>query len=79
MNHPPRGREPIRYEIRILGHLDAYWSNWFTGLTLTQEEDGTTSLRGAVADQAELHGLLAKIRDLGATLLSVTPVDTTET
>lgn len=63
-----------QYELRIEGHLDQYWSTWF-GLALTHETNGTTTLRGAVADQSELHGLLAKIRDLGATLISVLPVD----
>jgi hypothetical protein len=67
-------RGPIRYELRLQGHLDQHWSNWFTGLTLTQNPDGTTSLCGTLEDQAELHGLLAKVRDLGATLLSVTSV-----
>jgi hypothetical protein len=75
MSDAPRGRAPIRYEIRVLGHLDPLWSTWFTGLALTQEDDGTTSLRGVVTDQAELHGLIAKVRDLGATLVSVVPVD----
>jgi hypothetical protein len=75
MSNPSRGRGPISYEIRVLGHLDPHWTTWFAGLTLTQEDDGTTSLRGVVTDQAELHGLLTKVRDLGATLLSVTPVD----
>lgn len=75
MTNASRGQGPVRYELRVLGHLDAYWSNWFTGLTLTQQDDGTTSLCGLVTDQAELHGLLAKVRDLGATLLSVTCVD----
>jgi hypothetical protein len=59
------------YEFRIEGHLNEYWSAWFGGLTLIREDDGTTTLRGAVIDQAELHGLLAKVRDLGATLISV--------
>jgi hypothetical protein len=59
------------YEIRVAGHLDAHWSAWFDGLTLVLEPDGTTTLRGLVADQAELHGLLAKVRDIGATLISV--------
>ena len=62
------------YELRVEGHLDEHWSAWFGGLTLTREDDGTTTLRGAVADQAALHGLLEKIRDLGACLLSVNPV-----
>jgi hypothetical protein len=59
-------------ELRVDGHLDEQWSTWFGGLTLCQEHDGTTSLRGGITDQAELHGLLAKVRDLGLTLLSVT-------
>lgn len=63
------------YEVRLGGHLDDHWSTWFGGLTLIHEDDGTTTLRGAVADQAELHGLLAKVRDLGATLISVTPTE----
>ena len=63
------------YELRIDGHLDERWSTWFGGLTLTRADDGTTTLRGPVTDQAELHGLLAKVRDLGATLLSVQTVD----
>jgi len=64
------------YELRIGGHLDQYWSTWFDGFTLTPEDNGTTTLRGAVRDQAELHGLLDKIRDLGTTLISVTPLGT---
>jgi hypothetical protein len=73
MTHNPRSRRgPIRYELRLQGHLDEHWSGWFTGLTLTHNRDGTTSLCATLADQAELHGLLAKVRDLGATLLSVT-------
>ena len=75
MTTSSRGRGPVSYEIRVLGHLDPHWSTWFTGLTLTHQDDGTTSLHGVVTDQAELHGLLAKVRDLGATLLSVTPDD----
>ncbi len=62
---------PAHYELRIEGHLDEYWSAWFGGLAVIHEADGTTTLRGAVADQAELYGLLAKVRNLGATLISV--------
>lgn len=62
---------PAHYEVRIAGHLDEHWSAWFGGLNLTRETDGTTTLRGVLTDQAELHGLLAKVRDLGATLISV--------
>jgi hypothetical protein len=61
-----------QYEIRLTGHLDARWSAWFDGLSLTRESDGTTIVHGFVADQAALHGLLAKVRDLGLPLLSVT-------
>ena len=66
---------PRGYEFRIEGHLDEHWSTWFDGLALTHDDDGTTTLRGFVADQAELHGLLAKVRDLGVTLVSVMPID----
>jgi hypothetical protein len=66
---------PLHYELRIEGHLDEYWSAWFGGLTLLREDNGTTTLRGTVADQAELYGLLAKVRDLGATLISVNTID----
>jgi hypothetical protein len=69
-------RAPRRYEFRIEGHLDQHWSPWFGGLALTHEDDGTTTLRGVVQDQAELHGLLAKVRDLGITLISVLPLET---
>jgi hypothetical protein len=59
------------YEIRIKGHLNARWADWFDGLTLTQESDGTTLLSGPVVDQAALHGLLGKVRDLGLPLIAV--------
>jgi len=59
------------YEIRIKGHLNARWADWFDGLTLTQESDGTTLLTGSVVDQAALHGLLTKVRDLGLPLIAV--------
>ena len=59
------------YELRVKGHLDARWAAWFDGLTLTRERDGTTVLRGPVPDQAALHGLLRKIRDIGLPLVSV--------
>ena len=60
-----------RYEIRLKGHLDARWAAWFDGLTLTTCSDGTTTIRGPVADQAALHGLLLRVRDLGMPLISV--------
>jgi hypothetical protein len=62
---------PARYRIRIRGHLDPAWSTWFDDLTVTQADDGTTELAGPLADQAALFGLLARLRDLGATLLLV--------
>ena len=62
------------YEIRLQGHLASRWSDWFDGLTLTCESDGTTLLQGAVVDQSALHGLLQKVRDTGLPLVSVTPV-----
>ena len=67
--------EDGRCEIRIKGHLDARWSAWFDGLTLTRDSDGTTLLHGPAVDQAALHGLLQKVRDAGLPLLSVTQVD----
>jgi hypothetical protein len=60
-----------QYEIRISGPLGERWSAWFDGITITDEGDGTTVLRGAVVDQAALHGLLQRLRDLGLTLLSL--------
>ncbi|MDQ6670420.1 MAG: hypothetical protein M3069_06655 [Chloroflexota bacterium] len=68
-------REPGQYEIRLKGHLEARWSAWFDGLSLIQESDGTTVIRGSVIDQAALHGLLSKVRDLGLPLTAVTQVD----
>ncbi len=64
------------YEIRLKGHLDARWAGWFDGLTLTHESDGTTVIQGPVVDQAALHGLLQRVRDLGLPLVSVTPIGT---
>ena len=66
--------EPQLYEIRLKGHLDARWANRFEGLTITLEENGDTLLTGPVIDQAALHGLLKKVRDLGIPLLSVARV-----
>ena len=66
---------PGQYEIRVKGHLDSRWAAWFDGLTLTNESDGTTLIRGQVVDQAALHGLLQRIRDTGLPLVSVTQVE----
>lgn len=63
------------YQIRIKGHLSAQWSDWFSGMTITLEDSGDTLLTGTITDQAQLHGLLKKIRDLGMPLLSVNYVD----
>ena len=68
--------EPVCYQLRVVGHLDEHWSIWFDAMSLVHEADGTTSLRGSVADQSALYGLLAKVRDLGATLISVEVIDT---
>lgn len=63
------------YELKVAGRLDPRWSGWFADLTLAPGPDSTTVLRGTIADQSELYGLLARIRDLGLTLISVVPVD----
>jgi hypothetical protein len=70
---PARGAG--RYEIRLKGRLSSRWAARFDGMTLSHDGDGTTVLRGPVVDQAALHGLLARVRDLGLPLLSVTQVE----
>ena len=70
--NPCEGRdEPVVYQIRVKGVIDSRWSDWFDGLTICPQAGGTTLLTGPVRDQSALHGLLAKIRDLGLPLLSV--------
>ena len=68
---PDVRREARRYEIRLKGRLDSSWAGWLGGMSLTHAADGTTVLAGPVADQAALHGLLQKLRDMGVTLISV--------
>jgi hypothetical protein len=78
MNAPSTGPQhnPDRYEIRFKGHLASRWAAWFDGMSLTTTRDGITVLEGPVVDQAALHGLLTKLRDIGLPLVSVTQIDT---
>ena len=71
----PTPSQPVVYQIRINGHLGSQWTDWFEGLTITLEENGDTLLTGPVIDQAALHGLLKKVRDLGMPLVLVSPVE----
>jgi len=71
----PTSSQTVIYQVRIKGHLGQEWASWFEGLTITLEEDGNTLLTGPVVDQAALHGLLKKARDLGLPLVSVCPVE----
>jgi hypothetical protein len=75
MTQSSKPQAPTGYRLRVAGHLDQHWSASFGGLELTHEDDGTTSLTGVVPDQAALHGLLTRIRDLGVTLISVAVID----
>jgi hypothetical protein len=69
---------PIIYEIRVQGHIGDSWSSWFAGLSLYHEGNGETVLRGALVDQAALHGVLMRIRDLGLPLVSVQRIESEE-
>jgi hypothetical protein len=71
----PDRPEAGRYEIRLTGHLDAHWTAWFDGLTVSHEGDGTTVISGSIVDQAALHGVLQRVRDLGLPLVSVVRVE----
>ena len=78
MSRPPAGpgpTEPARYELRVQGVLEPRWSAWFEGLQVSSDERGQTAITGPVADQAALHGLLAKVHDLGLPLLAVRRLD----
>ncbi len=69
---PPAGRQ---YELKVQEHIGQYWSTWLDALSMTHQDDGTTTLRGEVTDEAELHGLLTKVRDLNMTLVSIAVID----
>ncbi len=75
LNSETHSSQPLVYQIRVEGYLGQQWMDWFDGLTITLEEDGDTLLTGLVVDQAALHGLLKKVRDLGLLLVSVNPVE----
>lgn len=70
-NAPADPNPPLVYEIRIKGYLDQQWTAWFAGITITRSDDGETVLTGPVVDQAALHGLIRKVRDLGLPLIAV--------
>jgi hypothetical protein len=67
--------QPVVYQIRVKGHLGPRWTAWFRGMTITPEENGETLLTGPVVDQAALHGLLRKVRDLGMPLISAIRIE----
>jgi hypothetical protein len=75
LNPKSNPSQPMVYQIRIKGHLGSQWTDWFEGLTITLEENGETLLTGPVVDDAALHGLLKKVRDLGMPLLAVNRVE----
>lgn len=71
----PEPSQTMTYQIRIIGHLDSRWADWFGGMTITLEDNGDTLLTGPVIDQAALYGLLKKIRDLGMPLVSLNRIE----
>jgi hypothetical protein len=71
----PDRPESGRYEIRLTGHLDAHWTAWCDGMAVSHQSDGTTVISGPIADQAALHGVLQRVRDLGLPLVSVVRVE----
>ena len=75
LNPKTNPRQPMVCEIRVKGHLGCQWTEWFGGLIITLEENGETLLTGPVVDQAAMHGLLKKVRDLGMPLISVNRVE----
>ena len=75
LNPKPDSCQPMVYQIKVEGHLGRQWTDWFDGLTITLQDNGDTLLSGPVVDQAALHGLLKKVRDLGMSLLSVNRVE----
>jgi len=75
MSTPTTTSRTTTYEVRLAGHLDDHWATWWGDLTLVRDDDGTTILTVPIADQSQLHGLLARIRDLGIPLLSLSTLD----
>ena len=78
MTQSPKPLSPGGYRVRINGRLPDHWSAWFDDFTVAREQDGTTTLTGGVIDQAALHGLLTKIRDLGIPLISLETIGETK-
>ncbi len=78
LNQKSDPSQPAIYQIRIKGHLDERWADWFEGLIITLENNGDTLLTGPVVDQAALHGLLKRVRDLGTHLISIIRVESVQ-